>query len=409
MRVRRPERVFFFVEERDVLDVDALLRGKARLAKEDRLFAASPLTGREEEVTEEDVAAFLRIPARRWTSLAQAARESGLAPERIEELARCGLLICDRAEPPYAELRERARRLADDAWDPYAALFQGMTRWEGEIEPRTLGEADAALADGRRWFSEHRERFGPPPTHFHERADATARIELPGPGHDGGLFDLLARRRTDRQFDRSRPLGLGELSTLLRTVYGCQGTLELAEGVVLTRKTSPSGGALHPIEAYPLLRDVEGVPSGLYHYASGAHSLELLRAMAPEEVEDQVEAIAAGQTYFRSAHAAVVLTARFGRSFWKYRRHRKVYRVILLDAGHLSQTFYLTCAELGLGAFFTSALNDRAADQALGLDRFLEAAVGLSGCGVLPRTRERSIFEPEPFDPRAWIARRRRH
>jgi putative peptide maturation dehydrogenase len=400
MRVRRLERVFFFAEERDHLDLGALLRGKIRIAKQESLFAASPLTGREEAVTAEEVAGLLRIPAGRWTSVTVAGRESGLAPERIRELALRGLLVGDAAEPPYPELRERAERLAADAWDPYAALYHGMARWEGRGEPHDLGEGDEALRASRRWFSEHQEQFGPAPTHLYERLDATARIELPRPERGGGLFDLLARRRTDREFDRSRSLGLDELSTLLRTVYGCQGTLAIADGFVLTRRTSPSGGALHPIEAYPILRDVEGLPSGVYHYATGSHALELLRPMAPAEVEDQIEAIAAGQTYFRSAHAAVVLTARFGRTFWKYRWHKKVYRVVLLDAGHLSQTFYLACAELGLGAFFTSALDDQAAERVLGLDRFREAAVGLSGCGLLPRARRRSIFEPRPFDPR---------
>jgi SagB-type dehydrogenase family enzyme len=121
--------------------------------------------------------------------------------------------------------------------------------------------------------------------------------------------------------------------------------------------------------------------------------------MDPDEIEDRIEAIASGQSYLSSAHVAVVLTARLGRTFWKYRRHKKVYRVVLLDAGHLSQTFYLTCAELGLGAFFTSALNDEAAEEALGLDRFAEAAVGLSGCGPLPVAAGRPAFDPEPFEP----------
>jgi len=397
MRVRRPERVFFFVEERDVVDLGALLAGETGIGTEDRLLAASPLTGREEPVTPEEAAAFLRIPAGRWTRLGDAARRTGLSRERLEELARHGLLVTDSDEPPYPELRARAERLADDAWEPYAALYQGMSRWEGEIERRTLDQLEGLADDGRRWFSEHRDAFGPPPPHLPERADAVERIPLPRPVPEGPLFDLLARRRTDRDFDRSRPLGLAELSTVLRTVYGARETLEAAPGVVLVRKTSPSGGALHPIEAYPLLRDVEGVAPGLYHYAAGAHALELLEALSPGEVEDRVEAIAAGQAYFRSAHAAVVLAARFGRTFWKYRRHRKVYRVVLLDAGHLSQTFYLTCAELGLGAFFTSALNDGAAEEALGLDRFREAAIGLSGCGPLPRRR--STFEAEPFEP----------
>jgi len=397
MRIRRLERVFFFVEERDVLDVEGLLRGKIRIAKQDRFFASSPLSGHEEAVTADEVAAFLRLPAGRWTTVAEAARKSGLAPDRIRELARCGLLVTDSDEPPFPELRERAGRLSKDAWDPYAALYHGMARWEGVSERHQLGDFDATSMQSRQWFEGHAERFGPPPSHFHERADALGKIELPTGAPKSGFFDLLARRRTDREFDRSRSLGLNQLSTLLRTVYGCWGTQELGPGFVVLRKTSPSGGALHPIEAYPLIRDVRGVPSGLYHYSPRSHALELLRSLDPEEVEDRVEAIASGQSYFRSAHATVVLAARFGRTFWKYRSHKKVYRVVLLDAGHLSQTFYLTCAKLGLGAFFTSALNDEAVEEALGLDRFAEAAVGLSGCGPVP-AEVRATLEPEPYE-----------
>lgn len=399
MRVRRPERLVFFVEEREVLDVDALVRGRTRIAREDRLFAASPLSGREEALTVAEAAGLRALSPRRWTALSAAAGASGLAPERLVELAERGLLLADSDRPPFRQLRERARRLATDAWDPYAALYHGMARWERQRSPRDLGEVEATRSRSRGWFERHRERFGPPPPHFHERPDAVGRIELPPAAPGGGLFDLLARRRTDREFDRARSLGLEELTVLLRTVYGAHGTEELCPGVVAVKRTSPSGGALHPIEAYPLLRDVAGVPSGLYHYAPAAHALELLRPLPPAAVEDHVVAIAAGQAYLGSAHAAVLLTARFGRAFWKYRSHKKAYRVVLMDAGHLSQTFYLTCAELGLGAFFAAALNDQAAEEALGLDRFAEAAVGLSGCGPLPPGGGRAIFRPAAFEP----------
>src|SRR3546814_4882794 len=47
----------------------------------------------------------------------------------------------------------------------------------------------------------------------------------------------------------------------------------------------------------------------------------------------------AGQHWFADAPMLVVLAARVRRNFWKYRNHPKAYRAIVLDAGHLSQTF----------------------------------------------------------------------
>ena len=88
------------------------------------------------------------------------------------------------------------------------------------------------------------------------------------------------------------------------------------------------------------------------------------------------------------------MTARFGRSFRKYRRHAKVYRAIYLDAGHLSQTFYLLCTELGLGPWITAALDESVVERALGLDPLRESVVAVCGCG-----RPRAEAATPPLEP----------
>jgi SagB-type dehydrogenase family enzyme len=75
------------------------------------------------------------------------------------------------------------------------------------------------------------------------------------------------------------------------------------------------------------------------------------------------------------------MTSRFYRNYWKYRRHEKAYSVLLMDAAHLSQTFYLICTDLGLGAFVTAAINNNNIEKRLGLDGYSEGAVLICGCG----------------------------
>jgi SagB-type dehydrogenase family enzyme len=145
---------------------------------------------------------------------------------------------------------------------------------------------------------------------------------------------------------------------------------------------------MHSIEVYPLLRRVAGFVPGLYHYSVERHDLEALRCMSEAEVEDLAVLVTAGQAYVSGAQALFLLTARFPRSFWKYRRHEKAYAAILMDAGHLSQTFYLVCTDLGLGPFVTAAINERDIEEALGIDGFAEGAVAVLGCGI-----------PGPSDP----------
>jgi nitroreductase len=88
------------------------------------------------------------------------------------------------------------------------------------------------------------------------------------------------------------------------------------------------------------------------------------------------------------------MTARYGRTFWKYRAHAKAYRTVLLDAAFLSQTLYLVCGELGLGAFVTGAINEVDIDAYLALPAFTEGTVLMTGCGVPAAETGRQAFDP---------------
>jgi SagB-type dehydrogenase family enzyme len=138
---------------------------------------------------------------------------------------------------------------------------------------------------------------------------------------------------------------------------------------------------LHPVEVYPLVCDVDGLAPGLYHYLGGDHALELVAGHDAAGAHDLLERALAGQWFFAESPVAFLMTARFGRSFRKYRRHAKIYRAIYLDAGHLSQTFYLLCTELGLGPWVTAALDESVIEGALELDPLFEGVVAVCGCG----------------------------
>src|SRR3990172_9215618 len=91
-------------------------------------------------------------------------------------------------------------------------------------------------------------------------------------------------------------------------------------------------------------------------------SLAFLEPLSRRRCRDLASQFTAGQDYARRAGALFIMATRFYRNFWKYRRHAKSYKVLLMDAAHLSQTFYLLCAELGLRALFTAAANGANAD-----------------------------------------------
>lgn len=399
--VRRSAYLFVRFREQAYLDLAGLLTGDLRVDAREEAVAVSPLTRVEQPVAGALLAGLAALPAGRWTPLAEAAAQLGIPDEEVAGLAERGLLLADSDEEPFAGLRRAEERLAADHWDPYALLCHFLSRWQGVEYLAGFAEKGPEEADPRS-AAAYCERHGPPPPHFHEAAGTRSceRVELPLAEPAGPLWELLRRRRTCRGFDAGRPMSLEPFSHLLRVTFGCHGVQVLAPDVTLLKKTSPSGGALHPVEVYPLVRDVEGLASGLYHYSVRDHALSLLASRPAAEMPELFLRLTVGQTYFADAHALFVLTVRFRRNFWKYQRHRRAYRVVLMDAAHLSQTFYLAATELGLGAFFTAGINDVEAEEALGVDGFAEGAVAICGCGVPGLAEEGLTFEPEPYVPR---------
>jgi putative peptide maturation dehydrogenase len=323
------------------------------------------LKGEESPLRGEQARLLLEIPAGEWIR----ADEAG-DPATVRDLAARGLVVTDDRDEELVELRRRDEQLASPAWNRYAALYHALTRWS-DVRAVVAGERPLPTTPGR-W---------PPPPHFHSVPQPLSVSPLPLTEPEGQLYELLPKRKTARGFDADASLTLEELSTILRYVWGCHGILDVRDELAIMKKTSPSGGSQHPGEVYPLVRAVDGLEPGLYHYGVEHHRLELLEAFGAEEVADLILEVTAGQAHFVGAQVLFLMTVRFPRNFWKYAAHAKAYRVCLFDAAHLSQTLYLVCADLGLGAFVAAAVNEENIDRLLRLERFTEAAVLVTGCG----------------------------
>ena len=192
------------------------------------------------------------------------------------------------------------------------------------------------------------------------------------------FFATLHARRTHREFARGG-LSLENVARLLKTTWGVQGFRQTNAFGKLPYKTSPSGGARHPGEVYLMALRVHGLERGMYHYQARDNRL----ARLPVKVSPRTaRAYCADQPHAGQAAALFIMTAVFARSMWKYGKAR-AYRVVLLDAGHLCQTFCLTATRLGLAPFSTAALKDSLIEKDLGLDGISESVLYVAGVGLV--------------------------
>lgn len=376
-----------FLEPREQADfhLDDLFQGGTGLRVSLRWVALAPHLDAEVDV-DADLMTVLGALRTDWEPLADLRERFGVAP--VEQLLAVGLLLSDGADG--AAVLARDERVRETHWHPLGAVAHAFSRW------RDVDSSAALEESGMRTLRDLTSKLGDPPPLVPERVPAAMRIALPRQPASA-LSALMQRRTTCRNFDTARALPFEDFSAVLERVFAAQAIHTVSETTAVQKRNSPSGGGLHPTEAYLLVNRVEGVAPGLYHYHGAAHALEPLpcaEASDPEAFAALAHRIVAGQYWFANAHVLVAMTARFLRSFWKYRSHPKGYRALNLDVGHLSQNLYLTATELGLGAFITAAVNEVESEQAFGLDPLAEGPLAICGFGLRAATRDTVEFDP---------------
>lgn len=394
-RLRRRRYLLLRVADGPALDVGAFFRGEIRVQDETRCTLLCPIRGESIVLSAAELALVMTMPADRWLTASELDAIPAESKVQLIDLARRGVVMCDPPPPEWADLARGEELLQLAHWYDLAAVLQAHSQWRGVDERKADAEPPQ---DTPAAVLELRRHHGEPPPHFVRREDVTRDIPLRRPVMSGPFFTALLARRTTRAFLTHEPLPISMLELMLYAVFGTHG-IKHFEGFSAIKRTSPSGGALHPIEAYVLALNVQDLPAGLYHYETGRHALAQLEAMAPASARSLACDFTAGQTYFADAHALVVHVARFDRMFWKYAQHPKAFKAVLMDSAHLSQTFYLTAAHLGLGAFFTAAINDADIARRLRLPPLRQAAIGINGVGLPDGMRDEMHFVPDPYDP----------
>ena len=284
----------------------------------------------------------------------------------VGELVRYSLLRREDQHPPpgHTELT------AWNEWNPAAGFFHLSTKdLQFEADPaKQFGEL-VRLAKSK-----------PIPLPIKRYAKAK-QIQLEPPFRDNEFARVLVQRRTWRKFS-AKPVPLTSLGNLLGLTWGVRHWIKLPKIGSVAAKTSPSGGAMHPVEAYVLARNVDGLAAGFYHYNAADHRLELLQRGATSR---DIAKLLANQQWYGSAAFVVFLTAVFARTRWKY-DYARAYRAVLIEAGHLCQTFCLTATSMGLAPFCTMAFADSKVEKILGIDGISESALYVAGAGIRPES-----------------------
>lgn len=181
---------------------------------------------------------------------------------------------------------------------------------------------------------------------------------------ENDLVKILYARRSQRVYTQ-QPISLLQFSFLLWAQQGIKG---IRGNNYATLRTVPSAGGRHPFEIYALVLNVEGLKPGVYHYVPMEDSIELLKEVDPsdEAFMAQVKATVRGQAFACKASVLFYYSITQYRGEWRYGFNS--HRVMMMDAGHVTQNLYISCAALGLGGCAIGALESSLCNELVGLD-----------------------------------------
>ena len=176
----------------------------------------------------------------------------------------------------------------------------------------------------------------------------------------------LVNRRSRRNF-QDKAVSLNQLSQILWAAYGI--TLPVPDVPSLRGglRTTPSAGALYPLEIYVIIGKVEGIEPGIFRYISEEH--KLIR-IADGDVRIELSDAALGQQMIRQAPISIFYSAVFSRMTARY--GERGIRYTYIELGHSAQNIYLQVESLGLGTVAIGAFDDSRVRQILNLSAYEE-------------------------------------
>ncbi len=178
--------------------------------------------------------------------------------------------------------------------------------------------------------------------------------------------------------DPNGPFGLPNLSHLLFTTNGVTGIAVGGDQQHYFR-AAPSAGALYPTDLYLLSRGHADLPDGVWYFHVRDHSLIEVypRGLAPggDEIFARLGAACFNDPVVRDASLALVATAVFWRSAWRY--GERAYRRCLLDTGHVLGNFDIVAPRLGLCTTAVGGFIDSEVAELLAIPGDKEGVLGV--------------------------------
>ncbi len=175
------------------------------------------------------------------------------------------------------------------------------------------------------------------------------------------LDEAIRNRKSERSFDQSKETTKVQLEKLL---FAAQG---ITHGHY---RTTPSAGALYPLDVYLMINNVKSISKGIYRFSVKPFSLQTI---VDRDVSDVITEAALGQSMIKNADVVFIIVSTWERVTKKYGKRGRNYAFI--EAGHIGQNLMLTAAALQMKSVPVGAFHEEVIAKVFGLDAEKETPI----------------------------------
>jgi len=290
----------------------------------------------------------------------------------------------------WSQVHMFCNRLGVPVSDERVAAWLTASQWRGPVDRRYFND-DSAAPDRHylRASGYRRARMGSdqmPRFDVRVTAPDLGRHQVtPLPESQGGptLGAALTRRRSTYG-SYGTTLAASVLGGLLRSAIG-----EVPTGPAVpvrpqtARRAYPSPSAAYAVDAFVIVRDVEGVEAGCYRYDAARHALERWTDVPTDDElarwSPSFSDIAGTPLAVEHETVPVIVALAPRLDDLRVKYGQRALRLTLLEAGHMSQNLILVSTALDMPSVPLSAYDDDAVNECLHLD-----GVGSFTAAIIP-------------------------
>lgn len=172
----------------------------------------------------------------------------------------------------------------------------------------------------------------------------------------------LNSRRSHRYY-REKTITAEDVSQILWSAYGITMPRNDYQSLRGGLRTTPSAGAVYPLDIYVVVGKVRDIEPGIYKYISDDHKIVQTHE---KDVRDALYSAAYDQQMIKEAPAVLIYTATFNQINERY-GDRGQERYVYMELGHSAQNVYLQAESLHMGTCSIGSFDDKKVYDALGL------------------------------------------